>query len=200
MHKAEELFGGADQLPENAIVAHIDGGARGNPGPAGFGAVIEDASGRPLAELSQYLGVQTNNVAEYSALLAVLEYAVKHGHRALRVISDSELLVKQMKGQYKVNNLVLREMVGKARELIVKLDWFRVSHVLRAQNRQADRLANAAMDRGTGRSPDAPPRAAHPAPETPGEVNGIVVDGHVEFTTGSLPDGTTVKIRPVGRR
>jgi len=197
-----ELFGGSSDSPGNEIVAHIDGGARGNPGPAGYGAVIEDASGCRLAELSEYLGTQTNNVAEYSALLAVLDYAVRHGHKALRVISDSELLVKQMRGQYKVNNLALREMVAKARELIAKLEWFRVSHVLRAQNRDADRLANAAMDRGMGRKrdPEASPQSASGDLETSREVDGLVVNGRVEFIEGSLPEGTMVKIRPKGKR
>ena len=198
----DELFGGSSDSPGNEIVAHIDGGARGNPGPAGYGAVIEDASGRRLAELSEYLGTQTNNVAEYSALLAVLDYAVRHGHKALRVISDSELLVKQMRGQYKVNNLVLREMVAKARALITKLEWFRASHVLRAQNREADQLANAAMDRGMGRKrePESPSRPAHAEAETLREVDGLVVNGRVEFIEGSLPEGTMVKIRPARKR
>jgi ribonuclease HI len=224
---SEELFGGSSQAPGNEIVAHIDGGARGNPGPAGYGAVIQDAAGRRLAELSEYLGVQTNNFAEYAALLAVLEYAVKHGHKALRVVSDSELLVKQMRGQYKVKNETLQQMVHEARELIGRLDWFQVSHVPRSQNHAADRLANAAMDRGTGRATPAtggplkpavglsgavsdrksnyPTQAkeafvGHPATDTPRELDGVVVNGRVEFTEGSLPDGTAVKIRPVGRR
>ena len=197
----EGLFAQNSDSPGNEIVAHIDGGARGNPGPAGYGAVIEDASGHRLAELSEYLGTQTNNVAEYSALLAVLDYAVRHGHKALRVISDSELLVKQMRGQYKVNNLALREMVAKARELIARLEWFRVSHVLRAKNREADRLANAAMDRGMGhkREPEDTSQPAQAEAETLREVDGLVVNGRVEFIEGSLPEGTMVKIRPKGR-
>ena len=80
------------------ISAHCDGGARGNPGPAGFGALIQDAEGRVLAELSEFLGTQTNNFAEYSGLLASLDYALSHGHRRVRVISDSELMVKQIWG------------------------------------------------------------------------------------------------------
>ena len=205
--RADDLFGGSNQLPENAITAHIDGGARGNPGPAGYGAVIQDAGGHRLAELSEYLGVQTNNFAEYSALLGVLEWAIKHGHRAVRVISDSELLVKQMRGQYKVNNETLKQMVHEARELTRQLDWFQVTHVLREGNRDADRLANAAMDRGTGRArqPEASPRPSQPSPSTPHEeapreVNGLVVNGRVEFIGDSLPEGTMVKIRPARNR
>ena len=84
------------------LTAHCDGGSRGNPGPSGYGAVIEDAHGHLLAELSEFLGVQTNNYAEYSGLVAVLKWANENGTKYLRVVSDSELMVKQMKGQYKV--------------------------------------------------------------------------------------------------
>src|ERR1700747_1313321 len=90
------------------FVAHCDGGSRGNPGPAGFGAVIEDPQGRGVARLSEYLGKQTNNYAEYSGLLAVLKWANENGTRRLRVISDSELMVNQMKGRYKVGSPSLR--------------------------------------------------------------------------------------------
>jgi probable phosphoglycerate mutase len=86
------------------VTAHCDGGARGNPGPAGYGAVLTGPAGEPLAELSEFLGFRTNNYAEYSGLLAVLEYALAHGHRRLRVVSDSELMVKQIQGKYRVNS------------------------------------------------------------------------------------------------
>lgn len=135
----------------NYLVAHIDGGARGNPGPAGYGVLIEDQSGKPVAELSQYLGHQTNNYAEYSGLIAALEYAVSHGHNALKVISDSELLVRQMRGIYKVKNPTLKELHARARNLVGKLEWFQITHALREHNREADRLANAAMDAGSGK-------------------------------------------------
>jgi ribonuclease HI len=88
--------------PEKYLIAHTDGGARGNPGPAGYGVVIHDGQGNKVAALSQYLGRQTNNFAEYQALIGALEYAMEHGPKALKVISDSELLVRQMKGIYKV--------------------------------------------------------------------------------------------------
>ena len=112
---------------------------------------INDAAGRRIAELSDYLGVQTNNFAEYSGLLAALEYAVEHGHKALKVVSDSELLVKQMRGEYKVRNETLQQMAHEARGLIRKLESFQIRHVLREQNHEADGLANQAMDSGTGR-------------------------------------------------
>jgi ribonuclease HI len=132
-------------------MANVDGGARGNPGPAGYGVYIRDAAGAPIKQLSEYLGHRTNNVAEYSALLAALEYAVAHGHRALKVVSDSELMVKQMTGQYRVNSPDLKPLYEKARSLVRRLDKFAIEHVLRAKNQYADRLANDAMDRGTGK-------------------------------------------------
>ena len=138
--------------PTGSLVAHIDGGARGNPGPAGYGVAIQDDTGRPVAELSEYLGKQTNNYAEYSGLLGALAYALKHGYRALRVFSDSELMVKQIKGQYKVKNPTLQELHGKATRMIRELDKFEIRHVLREKNRDADRLANSAMDRGMNRT------------------------------------------------
>jgi ribonuclease HI len=135
-----------------SLVAHIDGGARGNPGPAGYGVAIQDGTGRPVAELSEYLGKQTNNYAEYSGLLGALTYALEHGCKALKVFSDSELMVKQIKGQYKVKNATLQELHGKATKMIRELDKFEIGHVLREKNRDADRLANLAMDRGMNRT------------------------------------------------
>jgi ribonuclease HI len=140
-----------EKTPQNYLVAYIDGGARGNPGPSGYGVVIQDEAGCKIANLSQYLGHQTNNFAEYQALIAALEYAIQHGHKALQVISDSELLVRQTKGIYKVKNPTLQDLHARARQLIRQLDWFSIGHVLRGKNQEADRLANAAMDKGMGR-------------------------------------------------
>jgi len=134
--------------PERCLLAHVDGGARGNPGPAGYGVVIEDEKGTPIAQLSEYLGHQTNNFAEYSALLAVLRYAIEHGNKALEVIADSELMVKQMNGQYKVRAPQLIDLFQQAQTLARKLEWFRIRHVLRSHNSAADKLANQAMDQG----------------------------------------------------
>jgi ribonuclease HI len=133
---------------QSAITAHIDGGARGNPGPAGFGVVVTDHQGKVLAELGRYLGHRTNNFAEYSALLAALEYATAHGHHALRVVSDSELLVRQMRGMYKVKSPDLKPLYEQARSLVRRLEWFQIEHVRREKNKDADRLANQAMDSG----------------------------------------------------
>jgi ribonuclease HI len=136
---------------QNYLIAYSDGGARGNPGPAGYGVVIKDQTGKKIAELSEYLGHQTNNFAEYQGLIAALEYAIEHGYKALKVISDSELLVRQIKGIYKVKNSVLKDLHARAKELIAKLDWFSIEHVLRGKNSEADQLANEAMDKGMKR-------------------------------------------------
>jgi probable phosphoglycerate mutase len=133
------------------ISAHCDGGARGNPGPAGFGVLIRDADGTVLAELSEFLGIQTNNFAEYSGLLAALDFAITHNHPRLRVVSDSELMVKQIQGKYKVKSPILRPLFDLARKKIAQLDSFEITHALRHKNKDADRLANQAMDRGMKR-------------------------------------------------
>jgi ribonuclease HI len=130
--------------------AYVDGGARGNPGPAGYGVAVQDASGRKVAELSEYLGHQTNNYAEYQGLIAALRYAQANQIKALKVISDSELMVRQMKGIYKVRHPELRKLHDEAKQLVRKLDHFEIRHALREHNRDADRLANEAMDRGRG--------------------------------------------------
>ncbi len=134
----------------SAIVAYIDGGARGNPGPAGYGVRVEDERGGLLAELSGFLGTATNNVAEYNGLLAALAYAQQHGHRAVRIKSDSELLVKQMKGLYRVKNAGLQPLYRRACALAGEFDRVSYEHVRREQNKDADRLANLAMDQGKG--------------------------------------------------
>ena len=181
-----------------AIVAYCDGSSRGNPGPAGFGVYIQDSAGSVLAELSQYLGARTNNYAEYSALLAALEFAIAKGHKSLRVVSDSELMVKQIKGQYRVNSPELRPLYEEAKRRIPLLDHFQIQHVLREKNRHADRLANLAMDRGTGRAP-APgpaPEPSAPAPQKAVMLRGLVKGGVVHVLGGELPDGTFVKLIP----
>ncbi|HEV2645968.1 MAG TPA: ribonuclease HI family protein [Acidobacteriaceae bacterium] len=133
------------------ISAHCDGGSRGNPGPAGFGALVQDADGAVLAELSEFLGIQTNNFAEYSGLLASIDFALAHGHRRLRVVSDSELMVKQIQGKYQVKSPGLKPLYEQAKKKIAQLDGFEISHALRHKNKDADRLANEAMDRGMNR-------------------------------------------------
>jgi ribonuclease HI len=191
--RSKEFIGGPNMsTPFGYLVAYIDGGARGNPGPAGYGVVIEDEMGRPVAELSEYLGKQTNNYAEYSGLLAVLTYTLKHQFKAIKVYSDSELMVNQINGKYKVNHEVLKELHAKAMRMIDDLEAFEINHVLREKNKDADRLANEAMDRGTMRGAGLTPLS----PEaTIREVNGVVRNGVVEFTGTTLPEGTYVTVR-----
>jgi probable phosphoglycerate mutase len=140
------------KAPGEWLTAHCDGGSRGNPGPSGYGAVIEDAKGHVLAELSEFLGVQTNNYAEYSGLVAVLKWANENSTKRLRVVSDSELMVKQMKGQYKVKSPGLRPLWEEAKRRSKRLERFEMRHTLRSGNKQADRLANEAMDKGMGKA------------------------------------------------
>ena len=206
--------------PERWFTAHCDGGSRGNPGPSGYGAVIEGPDGVVAAELSEFLGIQTNNFAEYSGLLAVLNWALENGTKCLRVVSDSELMVKQMKGQYKVASPVLRPLWDQARALSRKLDRFEIRHTLRGGNKDADRLANEAMDKGMKHSSpgasranpyEKPPKqntagAPDPShsgtwettkpnsPTTPQVLEGYVKGGVVHLLEGELPDGIFVKI------
>jgi ribonuclease HI len=183
--------------PAHYLIAHSDGGARGNPGPAGYGVVIQDESGKKIAQLSEYLGHQTNNFAEYQGLIAALEYALQHGPKALKLISDSELLVRQIKGIYKVKNATLQDLHGRAKELIAQLDWFSIGHALREQNRDADRLANEAMDKGMGRVARAPSPANVSATLTVGqELEGVIRNGVVELVNGKFAEGTRVQVRP----
>jgi len=187
------------KTPEHYLIAHSDGGARGNPGPAGYGVVIQDEAGRKVAALSEYLGHRTNNFAEYQGLIAALEYAIEHGHKALKVVSDSELLVRQIKGVYKVKNAILQELHARAKQLIAQLDWFSIDHALREHNREADELANQAMDKGTGRVATTTRVAAGDSPATvsvtPQEFEGIVNGGAIKLINGKLPEGTRVRVR-----
>jgi ribonuclease HI len=134
-----------------AYRANIDGGSRGNPGPASYGVVIRDPRGEVVAKLKKYIGRSTNNVAEYYGLIASLDYAQQHGIRALRVESDSELLVRQMRGQYKVKSPELRPLYERARKMAQTFASFKIDHVYREQNAEADALANEALDETSGR-------------------------------------------------
>ena len=129
----------------DSVVAHIDGGSRGNPGPAGYGVRIERADGT-VVELKQPVGVATNNVAEYRGLLAALTWATRYGVVRLHVRSDSLLLVKQMRGEYRVKHAGLLPLWQEARDLARQIHEVRFEHVHRELNKDADRLANEAMD------------------------------------------------------
>jgi len=128
------------------FVANVDGGARGNPGPAGWGAVLQSESGEVIAELHGALPYATNNVAEYQGLLAALAWSVDQSASALHVRSDSLLLVQQMRGVYKVKNEGLKSLYGRARLLADRIGRVTYEHVRRELNAHADRLANQAMD------------------------------------------------------
>ncbi len=126
-----------------------DGGARGNPGPAAYGYVLEDEGGAVLAAHGEAIGVATNNVAEYSALVAGLEHAIRLGVDELEVVSDSELMVKQMRGEYRVKNAALREQSLRAASLARQLGSVSYTAVRREQNKLADQLVNDALDAAT---------------------------------------------------
>ena len=138
------------------FTGHSDGGSRGNPGPAGFGAVIEGPDGQTVAQLSHYLGITTNNVAEYSGLLSILEWAIGNRIQHLRVISDSLLMVNQINGAWKVKNPQIKVLCARALDMIKQIEKFEITHTLREGNKTADMLANQAMDRGQ-KSPSTEP-------------------------------------------
>ena len=140
-------------MGDEPLVAYIDGGARGNPGPAGYGVRIEQPDGTLIEEFCGSIGVETNNVAEYQGLIAALKWARDHGHTEIHVRSDSLLLVQQMLGRYKVKHPGLQPLHAEARQLVQHIGRVTFEHVGRAKNAHADRLANAAMDnaaRGPG--------------------------------------------------
>ncbi|PYV14362.1 MAG: ribonuclease H [Acidobacteria bacterium] len=135
------------ETAKQGIVIHIDGASRGNPGPAAYGVVAESEDGKPVAAFSKYLGEATNNRAEYQALVAALDFARSNGYRRLLVLSDSELLVRQMRGEYKVKSDGLKPLWERARRAAAAFESWSIRHVPREQNRESDRLANQALDR-----------------------------------------------------
>lgn len=149
------------------VIAYIDGGSRGNPGPAGYGVSVEGEDGRIIDELTGSLGVATNNGAEYRGLIAALEYLVEHGCRDAVIRSDSLLLTRQMQGEYRVRQPELAALHARAGDLASRLERVRYEHVPRHRNQRADALANAAMDGARG-SGAISPAAASPARESTG--------------------------------
>jgi probable phosphoglycerate mutase len=141
--KQASLFG--PSASGGTASANIDGGSRGNPGPAGYGVRVEREDGS-IVELKEALPLATNNVAEYSGLLAALKWVVEHGHRDVHIRADSELLVKQMRGEYKIKNPGLQPLAARARLLMIELGQVTFEHVRREFNKEADRLSNLAMD------------------------------------------------------
>ena len=152
MSPSDHLFPRHSDTPDEYILAHVDGGSRGNPGPAGYGVRIERQDGT-VVELKAALGIATNNVAEYQGLLAALEWAAQHGVSPLHIRSDSLLLVKQMLGEYRVKHPGLQPLYERARMLTRQIGRVRFEHIRREFNKDADRLANEAMDRAMAASP-----------------------------------------------
>jgi ribonuclease HI len=187
----------ASNAPAAAYRANIDGGSRGNPGPASYGVVIRDPRGEVVAKLKKYIGRMTNNVAEYYGLIAALDYAQSRGIRALRVESDSELLVRQMRGQYKVKSPELRPLFERARKMAQTFASFKIDHVYREQNAEADALANEALDETSSAparmKPDAP--GAKPRPARSRKIRAHVRNGVlVPVDALDLPEGSEIEL------
>jgi probable phosphoglycerate mutase len=189
--------------PPGVSIANIDGASRGNPGPASYAVVIRDPAGKIILELAKRLGRETNNVAEYYALLAALDYAVTHGISALRIRSDSELLVRQIQGRYKVKSAELKPLHERATKLARQLSYFAIEHVRREQNRDADALANVALDSGSVSSAahfepadeKHQARAHEPKPAPSGTIKARFVRGVlVPSDPLDLPEGTEVSL------
>jgi len=202
-HRGAGLFG--EPAPETRPVAwraNIDGGSRGNPGPASYGVVIRDPRGEIVARLKKYIGRTTNNVAEYYGLIAALDYAQSHSVGALRIESDSELLVKQMRGQYKVKSADLKPLYERAKKMSQTLASFRIDHVYREQNREADALANEALDETAGRPSGGEVRNAKGETRNLASSGKATIGVRARFRSGvlyplediNLPDGAEVEI------
>ncbi len=149
------------------VIVHIDGASRGNPGPAAYGVMMESADGSRLAAFSGYLGKTTNNVAEYQGLLAALDHALSKGYLRVQVQTDSELLAMQIKGVYKVKNPGLKLLSEQAERLIARFESFSIEHVRRERNREADRLANLALDAAAAEACGTEPSRIAPKSDEP---------------------------------
>ena len=180
---------------EGVYTANIDGAARGNPGPASYGLVLRRPDGTPLESLGKYIGRHTNNVAEYYALIAALDYAVAHGIKRLRVQSDSQLIVNQIKGLYKVKHPDLRPLHERAKKLAAGLEAFAIQYVPREQNREADAAANAALDNTAGIKPSFGSEGNPPQKAVPRKVRARYRDGVlVPAEPLDLKEGAIVEI------
>jgi ribonuclease HI len=199
------LFAGSDPEPKPraaAFQANIDGGSRGNPGPASYGVVVRNERGEIVAKLKKYIGRMTNNVAEYYGLIAALDYAQSHGVRALRVESDSELLVRQMRGHYKVKSPDLRPLFERAKKMSQTFESFRIDHVYREQNAEADTLANEALDETSGKPKPSVTTKPESRPTLPGDMQSAPRKLRAQVRNGGLhllepldlPENTEVEI------
>lgn len=204
------LLFAAPERPANIFVANVDGASRGNPGPASYAVIVRGPDGATCFEAGKYIGRTTNNVAEYYALISALDYAVAQGIERLLVRSDSELLVRQMEGRYKVNSPDLRPLHEHARKLARGLAYFAVEHVPRERNRDADELANIALDRtsssgGANAVPKLGPRAeanARPEAAANRDATASARDGSARHssarTSGDRPTERTLRARYSG--
>jgi ribonuclease HI len=178
--------------PAGVHTANIDGASRGNPGPAAYAVILRAPAGTKIAEISKCIGHKTSNIAEYYALVAALDYAAANSIRALRVRSDSELLVRQMQGRYKVKNEDLRSLYERAQKMVRALDYFVIEHVPREQNSDADALANVALDSGNGKSNIAPQRDIF---RPPTRIRAYYRGGvFVPASTVEIPEGADVEL------
>jgi acyl dehydratase/ribonuclease HI len=205
-HKSSGKLFDEPEIPstrqEGAYTANIDGAARGNPGPAAYGVIVRRPDGKKHESLGKYIGRTTNNVAEYYALIAALDYAAASGIRRLRVYSDSQLIVNQIKGIYKVKHPDLRPLHERAKKQAAGLESFTIQYVPREENRDADEMANAALDNTGGvkpaygaatakvaAPPSAPAKVAPPAlaKSAPAAKSLYLEDLHVgqKFTSGT---------------
>jgi ribonuclease HI len=199
------LFAGSEPEAKTrpaAFQANIDGGSRGNPGPASYGVVVRNERGEIVAKLKKYIGRMTNNVAEYYGLIAALDYAQSNGLRALRVESDSELLVQQMRGHYKVKSPDLRPLFERAKKMSQAFESFRIDHVYREQNTEADALANEALDETSGKpkptvttKPELRPKLPQDMQSAPRKLRAQVRNGGLHLLDPlDLPENTEVEI------
>ena len=212
-HKASGQLFAEPETPrarlEGVYTANIDGAARGNPGPASYGVVLRRPDGTPLESLGKYIGRHTNNVAEYYALIAALDYAAANGIKRLRVQSDSQLIVNQMKGLYKVKHPDLRPLHERAKKMAAGLEAFAIQYVPREQNCDADTAANAALDNTGGVKPafaseqksvqrtfaDASKTTSRASTTPPRKVRALYRDGVlVPAEPLGLKEGATVEI------
>jgi ribonuclease HI len=208
---ASGLFGDAEPETRSrpaAYQANIDGGSRGNPGPASYGVVVRNERGEIVAKLKKYIGRMTNNVAEYYGLIAALDYAQSNDVRALRIESDSELLVRQMHGHYKVKSADLRPLFERAKKMSQTFQLFRIDHVYREQNSEADALANEALDETSGRAkppikPETRKNESRASESAPRKLRAQYRNGGLHLLEPlDLPENTEVEIllRPSPKR
>jgi ribonuclease HI len=197
------LFAGSEpeaQPRAAAFQANIDGGSRGSPGPASYGVVVRNERGEIVAKLKKYIGRMTNNVAEYYGLIAALDYAQSSGVRALRIESDSELLVRQMRGHYKVKSPDLRPLFERAKKMSQTFESFRIDHVYREQNAEADALANEALEETSGKpsvttKAEGRPKLPGDMQSAPRKLRARVRNGGLHFLEPlDLPENTEVEI------